>query len=84
MAQFKIENKRLSIEIFGKVYEVRKPKFKEILEMEEKLEALPAKGKFLYIQEALVQFGLPMEVIEELDGSSIVELLEIVNGTKKN
>lgn len=84
MAQFKIENKRLSIDIFGTVYEVRKPKFKEILEMEEKLEALPAKGKFLYIQEVLIEFGIPKEVIEELDGSSIVELLEIINGTKKN
>jgi hypothetical protein len=84
MAQFKIENKKLSIDIFGVVYEVRKPKFKEILEMEEKLEALPAKGKFLYIQDCLVAFGIPKEVLEELDGSSIIELLEIVNGSKKN
>lgn len=84
MSQFKIENKKLSIEIFGVVYQVRKPKFKEILEMEEKLEELPAKAKFIYISECLVNYGIPKEVIEELDGSSIIELLEIVNGTKKN
>jgi hypothetical protein len=31
-----------------------------------------------------VNFGIPKEVLDELDGSSIVELLEIVNGSKKN
>lgn len=84
MTQFKIENKRLSIEIFGKVYEVRKPKFREVLEMEEKLESLDAKGKLLYIVESLELYGIPKEVIEELDSGSIVDLLEIVNGSKKN
>lgn len=84
MAQFKIENKRLSIEIFGKVYEVRKPKFKEVLEMEEKLEALNSKGKFLFIMESLESYGIPKEVLDELDSGSVIELLEIVNGTKKN
>ena len=84
MAQFKIENKRLSIEIFGKVYEVRKPKFKEVLEMEEKLETLDAKGKLLYIVESLELYGIPKEVSDELDSGSIIDLLEIINGSKKN
>jgi len=84
MSQFKIENKKLSIEILGTVYQVSKPKFKEIIEMEEKLESMNAKEKFLYIQSSLFSYGVPKEVIEELDGSSVIELLEIINGSKKN
>lgn len=84
MAQFKIENKRLSIEIFGKVYEVRKPKFKEALEMQEKLDSLDAKGKLLFVMESLESYGIPKDVLDELDSGSIIDLLEIVNGTKKN
>lgn len=84
MSQFKIENKKLSIEILGTVYQVRKPKFKEIIEMEEKLESMSSKEKFMHIQESLVSYGVPQEVIDELDGSSVIELLEIINGSKKN
>ena len=84
MAQFKIENKRLSIEILGKVYEVRKPKFKEVIEMEDKLEGLNAKAKFLYIMESLQKYGIPQEVLDELDSGAVIEILEIVSGTKKN
>lgn len=84
MSQFKIENKKLSIEIFGVVYQVRKPKFKEVIEMEEKMEALSAKGKFMFIMECLENYGIPKQVLEELDSSAVIEILEIVNGTKKN
>jgi hypothetical protein len=84
MAQFKIENKKLSIDIFGVVYQVRKPKFKEVLEMEEKMEALNSKGKFLFIMESLTEYGIPKEILEELDSSAVIEILEIVNGSKKN
>ncbi len=80
----KIENKKLSIDIFGKVYEVSKPKFKQIIEMEEKLEALGNKEKMLFIKEKLIDYGLPSEVLDELDGDSFVELLSVINGTKKN
>ena len=84
MSQFKIENKKLSIEIFGKVYEVRKPKYKEIIDMQDKMDQLSAKEKMFYIADCLKNYGIPQEVIDELDGSSVVEILEIVNGTKKN
>lgn len=80
----KIENKKLSIDIFGKVYEVSKPKFKQIIEMEEKLEALGNKEKMLFIKEKLIEYGLPSEVLDELDGDAFVELLSVINGTKKN
>lgn len=80
----KIENKKLSIEIFGKTYEVSKPKFKQIVEMEEKLESLANKEKMLYIQEKLIEYGLPKEVLDELDGDAFVELISVINGTKKN
>jgi hypothetical protein len=84
MSHFKIENKTIAIEIFGKVYQVRKPKFKEVLEMEESMEKLDTKGKFINIMESLEKYGIPKEVLEDLDSSSVIEILEIVNGTKKN
>jgi hypothetical protein len=63
---------------------VRKPKFKEVLEMEESMEKLDTKGKFINIMESLEKYGIPKEVLEDLDSSSVIEILEIVNGTKKN
>lgn len=84
MADFKIENKTLNIEIFGTVYKVRKPKFKEIVEIEEKMESLTAKEKFFFVRENLIKYGIPAEVVDEMDSSSVLELLEIINGTKKN
>ena len=84
MAEFKIENKKLSIEIFGVVYQVRKPKFKEIIEMEDSINALSSKEKFVFIKKNLVSYGVPEEVVDELDGTSISELLEYINGSKKN
>jgi len=80
----KIENKKLSIEIFGKVYEVSKPKFKQILEMEETLEKLGNKEKMLFIRDKLIDYGVPSEVLDELDGDALTELISVINGTKKN
>jgi len=84
MAQYKIENKKLKMEIFGVVYEVRKPKYKEIIDMQDKMDAMSTKEKMLFITDNLVNYGIPREVVDELDSSSVVEILEIVNGTKKN
>lgn len=84
MSQHKIENKKLKIDILGTVYDIRKPKFKEIVEMQEKIELLTAKDKLIFIGESLVNYGIPRDVVDELDGASVLELLEILNGTKKN
>ena len=75
MAQFKIENKKLSIEIFGVVYEIRKPKFKDIIDIEEKTDALTPKEKVHFIHEKLVSYGIPDEVLNELDSDAYIELL---------
>lgn len=84
MAQYKIENKTLSIEILGTVYDIKKPKFKQIIDMEEKLESLKTKEKLYFMQECLVSYGIPEAVLNELDSEAYLQLLEIVHGTKKN
>ncbi len=84
MAQFKIENKKIAVEIFGVVYNIRCPKYKEIIEMQEKIESMSAKEKMIFVAESLVSYGIPKEVVDELDGSSVLEIIEIVNGSKKN
>ena len=84
MADYKIVNKTLSIEILGVVYNIKKPKFKEIIELEEKISSLSAKEKIMFVHEKLISYGIPNEVLNELDGDSYIELMEIVNGTKKN
>jgi len=84
MAQFKIENKKLSIEIFGVVYQVRKPNYKELREMQESLNTLSDKERTDAMVSQLVSCGIPSEIIDQLDPDSLVELISIVNGTKKN
>ena len=84
MADFKIERKKLSIDIYGTVYQIAKPKFKQIIEMQEKLDTLNTSEKFQYIKGNLVTSGIPAEIVDDLDGDSMIELLEIINGTKKN
>jgi len=84
MAQFKIENKKLTIEILGVMCEVRKPKFKEIIELEESMAGASTKEKFVQIEKSLVNYGVPPELVSELDSEAMLELLEIINGAKKN
>jgi hypothetical protein len=80
----KIENKKLNIQIFDVAYSISKPKFKDIMEMEETIETMKPKQKLAYIKEKLISFGIPEAVLDELDGDAFVELMEVVNGSKKN
>lgn len=80
----KIENKKLNIQIFDKVYAISKPKFKEVIQMKEMLESMNEKEKFNFIEQKLISYGIPQDVLDELDGDAYVELLEVVNGSKKN
>ncbi len=84
MSQFKIENKKINVEINGVTYSVRKPTFKEALEMDESTAGLSTKEKMLKIADNLASYGVPLDVIHSLDMGSVTELLEIINGSKKN
>lgn len=84
MAEYKIERKKLSVEIYGTEYAISKPKFKQVIDMQEKLQALPAEEKFKYISKFLADTGIPEDVLGDMDADSVIELLEVINGSKKN
>jgi hypothetical protein len=84
MADFKIENKKLSIEVNGVLFDARKPKFKEVIEMQEKMASLSENEKLMFIVEILEKCGISKAATDELDGDSLLQLLEILNGSKKN
>lgn len=84
MSQHKIENKKLSIEIFGVNYPVRKPKIKDIVEFDEATEKMSNKEKLVFVQGRLVAYGIPQDVLDELDYDAYIELIEVVHGSKKN
>lgn len=52
--------------------------------MEDAVSAMKPKEKVKYIEGKLVSYGIPLEVLNELDGDAYVELMEVVHGTKKN
>lgn len=80
----KIENKKLKIQIFDVVYDISKPKFKDIMEIEDAIESMKPMDKLKFIKAKLSQYGIPEPVLDELDGDAFVELLEVINGSKKN
>lgn len=80
----KIENKKLKIQIFEQIYEINKPKFKDIMAMEDSMESMKPMEKLRFIKGNLINYGIPESVLDELDGDSFVELLEVINGSKKN
>lgn len=80
----KIENKKLKIQIFDVVYDINKPKFKDIMAMEETIAGMNNKEKLVYVKNKLISYGIPESVLDELDGDAFVELMEVVNGSKKN
>jgi len=84
MANFKIENKKLKVEIFDVVHEVRKPNYKELREMQERIQGLSDKERTAYMVSQIVACGIPEDVIDQLDSDSLIDLISIVNGTKKN
>lgn len=84
MTKHKIERKKLAVEIYGVEYNLSKPKFKDIVEMQDKLETLSSAEKFNFIKKNLIESGIPEEVIDDMDGDNMIELLDIINGSKKN
>lgn len=79
-----IQNKKLNIQIFDQVYAIAKPKFKDIMEMEEAVESMKPREKLNYVRGKLISYGIPEAVLDELDGDAFVELMEVINGSKKN
>lgn len=82
----KIENKKLKIDIFGVVYDVSKPKAKDAVLLAESLqqEGMLMSKKTELLFEKLVSYGIPESVLNELDYDAFLELMEIINGSKKN
>ena len=84
MSVYKIENKKLSIDINGQIYAVKKPKYKDLVDIEEKMASMSPKEKVLFVHSRLIEYGIPEEVLNDLDSDAYVELIEVINGTKKN
>ena len=80
----KIENKKLKIDIFGVVYDISKPKFKDIMEIEEAIETMKPMEKLKFVKTKLMQYGIPEQTLDDLDGDAFIELIEVINGSKKN
>ena len=84
MSSFKIERKKISVEIYGNKYELSKPKFTQVVETQDQLESMSAKEKFIKIKSNLIEAGLPESVIDDMDTDDLLALLEHLNGVKKN
>ncbi len=84
MAEFKIERKPITIDIYGTDYKCTKPTFKQVVDMQDKIEELDGKAKLNYIKDVIVSVGIPGEVVDDMQSESVLELLEIITGAKKN
>ena len=80
----KIENKKVSVEIFGIVYDLKMPTVKDMLEDEEKVESMNSKEKTHYVKRNLIRYGIPEDVVDQLDTSAVSQIIEHVTGSKKN
>jgi hypothetical protein len=74
------------IAIGGVDYPVSKPKLGQVAEMEEKLEAAKddKKGVVRIMMGFVAQCGLPLEVVKELDGDELAEVIGFLTPSKKN
>ena len=70
----------------GKEYPLKRPKMGTALEMEEQVAEARASGKggTRLIRDMIVKAGMPAEVVDELDGEQIEQIVEALKPQKKN
>lgn len=74
------EKPRVSVKVFGEVYNLERPNMAMLIDLEEKMESDKNKAKVMV--EFISKLGLPEEVARKLDGDQAQELVKYLSPKK--
>ena len=81
---FEAKVKKMTINLYGTKYEIRVPKMKESVELQEKIKvADPAEVVKIY-SDFFIGIGLPSEALDQLDSLDFQDLISFILFPKKN
>jgi hypothetical protein len=81
----KLERTKISLEIYGEKYPVRRPSVKEVEALERDIKKKSkSDGELILMKKFLVNVGLPMRVLDDLEANHLLQVAEFLTGVKKN
>lgn len=85
MEPIKLQRSVVKFDIYGTVYELRKAQWREVDELQDKVESCKdsIKEQMKLTGEYLVSLGLPKEVLDTLDAEHVNTIMEALAPKKK-
>ena len=77
----KKQRTKIKVDIYGEVFELRKPQVGEAEFFNDDIDAMTPKEKFDKTVEMMERFGLPMEKAKEMEMEHFNELVKLVMGS---
>lgn len=74
---------KLTVKIYDQSYEMNKPTFSQVANMQLKIEEEGEKKALFIMRDFIHALGLPLEVIDELEVDQVISLIQYVSGDKK-
>lgn len=81
--EFKVEKKSVRVVIGDKKYEVKVPSVSQQKEIQKKISEAGSNESLDVMSEHLVNLGLPLDVVNDLDADTFLELYEFIHMPKK-
>ena len=81
--QLKIQRRVLSLDVYGKEYELRMPSSKQRNDFMGKLDTTDMNLQYEMMCEYLALLGLPKEICYEIEDGDILDVLEVIHTKKK-
>lgn len=80
----KLERTKIELELYGEVFNLRKPTFKEAREYREELTKLGSESDATVVIESFLEkMGLPKEKFQDLEFDHVNEIMEFLLISKK-
>lgn len=81
--EFKVEKKSIRVVIGDKNYDVKVPSVAQQKAIQAKIKESESSNSIDIMSEHLVSLGLPLEIVNDLDADTFLELYEFIHTPKK-
>lgn len=78
------ERTKLKLSIYGSEYEIHKPTYGQAAQLQENIKAGGEEKSMLIMKEFLVGLGLSADLIDNMELSHVLQLIEYISGKKKD
>lgn len=81
--ELKLQKSKVRLDIYGELFEIDKPTYGFAKEWQSKIKGMTEQEVTEYTIQTLVDFGIPLNVIESLEVDHLAQVVEAIFGAKK-